>query len=73
MPEIGTKKVAVVLLACGIYKKMGLGPVADTHVIKFVGSIVKCICGMELEDSILKSIVEAVAVFVPIDPGIFTK
>ena len=54
-------------------KKMGLGPGADTHVMKFVGSIVECICGMELEDIILKSIVEEVAVFVPIDPGIFTK
>ena len=33
-PHVGMKQAAVVLTECGYYDKVGLGPGADTHVIK---------------------------------------
>ena len=73
LPEIGTKKVAVVLLACGIYNKMGLGPGVDTHVLILLGSLIECMCCVKLGNNVLKTMAEEVARYLPVNPGIFTK
>jgi len=74
IPEIGIKKVAVVLLACGLYNKIGLGPGSDTHVIKFIASLIKGMCdAVDIGDTTIKSMVEEVAQYLPLDPGIYIK
>ena len=55
--------VSVVLLACG----------ADAHVIKSCGNVIRSICETELEVKVLKSIIEEVAVDIPVEPGVFAK
>ena len=73
LPEIGREKTAVVLFACGFYRKMGFGPGADTHVLKFCGSVVNEMCEINIDTNDLKSIIEEVMIFLPSDPGIHAK
>ena len=74
IPKIGIKKVAVVLLACGLYNKIGLGPGSDTHVIKCIASLIKGMYdAVDIGDTTIKSMVEEVAQHLPLDPGIYIK
>ena len=52
---------------------MGIGPGADTHVLKFCGSVINHLCGEKWNSGDLKSIVEHVAKDIPAYPGIYTK
>ena len=75
LPEIGigTKKGALVLLACDLYRKIGLRPGSDNNVINFCGSIIISICEIDLEVKVLKSVIEEVTLDIPVDPGVFAN